>query len=62
MLILNRKVGEQIRIGGNTEVTVLRIQGERVRLGFSAPKDVRICRQELSGATRAETDRPVSRP
>lgn len=47
MLVLTRKVGEQIIIGDNIRVRVLSIQGNQVRLGFEAPASVSIQRQEL---------------
>jgi carbon storage regulator len=47
MLVLSRKVSEKILIEGNIVVTVLGIQGRRVRLGIEAPSDVGIVRQEL---------------
>jgi len=50
MLVLSRKSGECINIGGDIEVKVLDICGGRVRLGVSAPHDVNIRRQELSSA------------
>jgi len=47
MLVLTRKQGEQIWIGDNICVTVLAIEGNRVRLGVKAPADVSILRVEL---------------
>ncbi len=47
MLVLSRKIGQTIRIG-NTSVELLEIKGHRVRLGVSAPDDVRIVRTELA--------------
>lgn len=47
MLVLSRKPGESIRIGPDVAITVLAVQGNKVRLGFSAPKDVPIWRSEL---------------
>lgn len=47
MLVLSRKLGEQIMIGSNIQLTVVDIQGPRVRLGLIAPPDVAIRRQEL---------------
>lgn len=47
MLVLNRKAGERIWIGQNIELTVLGIQGGRVKLGFSGPPEVPIHRDEL---------------
>jgi carbon storage regulator len=46
VLVLSRKVGESIRIGAVT-VTVLGNQGGRLRLGITAPSEVRIRRAEL---------------
>ena len=47
MLVLSRRVGERIRVGSDIEVSIVEIQGNRVRLGFSAPDDVRILREEI---------------
>jgi len=47
MLVLSRKVGETIEIGGGITVMVVRIAEGVVRLGFKAPKDVPIMRTEL---------------
>lgn len=49
MLVLSRKVGEQIRISENIVVVVKEIQGDRVKIGIEAPKLVRILRGELLG-------------
>jgi carbon storage regulator len=48
MLVLSRKVNEEIIIDGNIRVTVVSIRGNQVRLGFTAPKDVAIQRSELA--------------
>jgi carbon storage regulator len=47
MLVLTRKQGEQIIIGENIRITVLAVEGNRVRLGLTAPDDVSILRVEL---------------
>lgn len=47
MLVLSRKVGETIFINDSIRVTVLAIRANQVRLGFSAPDDVAIYREEL---------------
>jgi carbon storage regulator len=47
MLVLARKKGERITIGDGVEVIVLRIDKGIVRLGVSAPVDVRVVRTEL---------------
>ena len=47
MLVLSRKLGEQVCIGSGIQVTVLGIQKGRVRLGLAAPRELPIHRQEL---------------
>lgn len=47
MLVLTRKKGESIQIGGSIQIRVLAIQGNRVRLGVQAPVDVDVRRGEL---------------
>jgi carbon storage regulator len=47
MLVLSRKVGERIILGDDVVVTVLSMEGHRIRLGFEAPPNVSIRREEL---------------
>jgi carbon storage regulator len=47
MLVLARKVGQQIVIGDQIEVTVLEVRGEQVRLGINAPRSIAVHRKEL---------------
>ena len=47
MLVLSRKCGEEIVIGDNIIVTVLSVQGDRVKLGVTAPGEVPIHREEV---------------
>jgi len=47
MLVLSRKQGEQIMVDDCVQLTVIDIQGGKVRLGFCAPKHVAIHRQEI---------------
>lgn len=47
MLVLSRKPGEKIVIGGNITITVVEVKGNRVRLAFKAPDEVCIMRSEL---------------
>lgn len=49
MLVLSRKPGESVVIGGNITVTVVEVRGNRVRLAFDAPHEVCILRGELVG-------------
>jgi carbon storage regulator len=48
MLVLTRKPGEKVVIGQGIVVTVLSVDGGRIRLGIEAPDDVPILRGELS--------------
>lgn len=47
MLILSRKKGEAIRIGDDIEIVVSEIKGDKVRLGISAPEQLKIRRTEM---------------
>ena len=47
MLILSRKLHEQIVIGNGIRITVVAIRGKQVRVGIQAPADVHIRRDEL---------------
>lgn len=47
MLVLVRKRDESIIIGGDIVVTVLGVEGDRVRVGIKAPREISILRQEL---------------
>lgn len=47
MLILTRKVREAILIGHDIKVVIDSVDGQRVRIGIEAPKDVKILREEL---------------
>jgi len=47
MLVLCREIGNSVIINGNIEVKVLSVKGKHVRLGFVAPKDIEIYRNEV---------------
>ena len=47
MLILTRRVGEKLIIGENVTVTVLGVKGNQIRIGFDAPRDVQVNREEI---------------
>jgi carbon storage regulator len=47
MLVLSRKDGQRVMVGPNIVVTVLEIRGDAVKLGFDAPGEVRILREEV---------------
>ena len=47
MLILTRRPGETLNIGDHITITVLGVKGNQVRIGITAPKDVRVHREEV---------------
>ncbi len=47
MLVLSRKAGEGIALDQDISIEILSIEGDRVRIGIKAPKDMRIYRKEL---------------
>jgi carbon storage regulator len=53
MLVLGRKPGEEIVVGGDVRITVVKVDGQTVRLGIAAPADVRIDRAEISKLARS---------
>ena len=56
MLILQRRIGESLMIGEEIRVSVVSIEGGRVRLAISAPPEVSILRSELLDAKLANQD------
>ena len=64
MLVLGRNVHETITISDNIRITVLRVSGNRVRLGVEAPENVNVIRKELFGpgdAGREAGEQPIPR-
>ena len=47
MLVLSRKESEKIKLGDEIVLTIVRLTGDRVRLGIEAPSDMLILREEL---------------
>ncbi len=47
MLVLTRRIGEEIVIDGNIRIVVTAVKGEKVRIGISAPPDVAVDRKEV---------------
>ena len=61
MLILTRRTGETITIGDDICVTVIRVDGNQVRIGVKAPKDISVHREEIYQRVLAERqDQKVS--
>lgn len=47
MLVLSRRERERIKLGDSIVVTIVRVSGDRVRIGIEAPPDVLVLRDEL---------------
>ena len=56
MLLLTRKIGESIIIDGGIKITVADIQGNQIRIGIDAPKEVKVYREEIFEKMQAEAD------
>ncbi|MGX8176460.1 carbon storage regulator CsrA [Exiguobacterium sp. S22-S28] len=54
MLVLKRKTGEAIQIGDDIELTILAIEGDQVKLGINAPRQIDIHRKEIYLAIQDE--------
>jgi carbon storage regulator len=50
MLCFDRQLDEQIVIGDDIVITVVRIKGRKVRIGIDAPREIRVDRQEIRDA------------
>ena len=59
MLILSRKINEKIMIGDDISISIIEIRGDQVRIGVDAPKSVKVFRQEVFDAIRAENKAAV---
>lgn len=54
MLILTRKAGESLHLGDDIKVTVLKVQGNQVKLGLDVPKTMTVYREEIYLRIREE--------
>jgi carbon storage regulator len=61
MLVLTRRMGENLRIGADVSITVLGVKGNQVRLGVAAPKSVAVHREEVFRRI-AEEHQPAALP
>jgi len=58
MLVLSRRQNERIRLGDSIVVTVIRVTGDKVRLGIEAPPNVLVLRDELEPHSASDTPSP----
>jgi carbon storage regulator len=61
MLVLTRRLGQEIVIDGGIRITVLEVKGNQVRLGITAPPSVVVDREEVH-ARRARWEAPADLP
>jgi carbon storage regulator len=61
MLILSRKSGESIVIDGRIKVTIIRLEGETVKVGIEAPSQVPVHRQEVYDEIQRSNQQAVTR-
>jgi len=54
MLILSRKVNEKVMIGDDISISIIEVRGDQVRIGVDAPRNVKVYRQEVYDAIKAE--------
>ncbi|HBD67682.1 MAG TPA: carbon storage regulator [Treponema sp.] len=54
MLILSRKIDEKIKIGNDITITIIGVNGDQVKVGVEAPKNVKVFRQEVFEAIQQE--------
>lgn len=58
MLVLSRKKSEAIQLGDSIQVTVIKVSGDKVRIGIQAPADMLILRRELTPEEVAAMAKP----
>jgi len=62
MLVLSRKLNETIIIGDDIRVTILGIDGDKIKVGVDAPKEVKVFREELLEATKSTNKQALDAP
>jgi carbon storage regulator len=60
MLVLARRSGDSIVIGENIEITVVEVQGDKVKIGITAPKEIPVMRKELLEAASCANEQAAS--
>ena len=60
MLVIGRKTGQTLLIGGDIEITVTSVRGDQVRLAINAPRSVSVLRKEVVAQVQEENAAAVS--
>lgn len=55
MLVLTRRTDESLNIGDSITITILGIEGDKVKLGINAPREITILRHEIFQAVQEQT-------
>ena len=61
MLVLSRKIGQQIMIGQDITIKIVDVQGENVRIAIEAPKEIKIYRGEIYKAIVEENKQAINK-
>lgn len=56
MLVITRHAGESLLIGDDIEIHIVEVQGDKVKIGIVAPRDIRILRRELLDEVRTTNE------
>jgi carbon storage regulator len=62
VLVLSRKINQSVMIGDDIEIILLETKGDTAKIGIVAPDDVKIYRQEIYQAIKAENIRATENP
>ena len=60
MLVLSRKESQKIKLGDSIVLTIVRVSGDRVRLGIEAPEDIVILREELETEEKSQIKKQLN--
>lgn len=61
MLVLSRRKGESIIIGDEIEITIVAVDGESIRIGINAPRDITVHRKEIYSAIQESNKEAVQK-
>jgi carbon storage regulator len=60
MLVLSRRESERLKLGDSIILTIVRVSGDKVRLGIEAPADLLVLRDELQPFDQASDETPIA--